>query len=184
MSALSDRAGVPESVLAAIREIESGGNPRAVRFETRLFRERTGQTIEGTSRASFERAYAINPRAAVESTSWGLYQVLGGIGIRRYGSPEAFLAAFNANPTGVSEELVVGYFERVDQAREAANRGDWHTLARRYNGQSDGRWYRRFVQIIGDAPTGVSVGKQVIRVAAILTLGWVGWQFFKLWRQK
>jgi hypothetical protein len=183
MSALSDRAGVPESVLAAIREIESGGNPRAMRFETRLFRERTGQTIEGTSRASFERAYAIDPRAAVESTSWGTYQVLGGTGIRRYGSPQDFLAAFSANPEGVSDELVVSYFMRVPAARDAANRGDWHTLARRYNGQSNGPWYRRFVGIVGN-PSTISTGAKVLRVAAVLTLGWVGWQFYKSWRQR
>jgi len=178
VSALATRAGVPDYVLDAIKQVESGGNPRAVRFETRLFRERTSRTITGTSRAAFQQAYAINPVAAVQSTSWGAYQVLGSTGLRLYSSPEAFVAAFDANPSGVSEALVVEYFRRVDEARDAANRGDWHTLARRYNGKSNGSWYRRFVEIVGE-PSGVSLGTKLVRVAGILVIGWVGWQFWK-----
>jgi hypothetical protein len=184
--ALAQLADVPPFVIAAIREIESGGSPRAVRFETRLFRDRTGQTIEGTSRESFRQAYAVNPQAAVESTSWGLYQVLGGVGIRLYGSPQAFVEAFDREPTYVSERLLVEWFRRTAEARDAAYTGDWPTLARKYNGSGvGGRWYQRFVALVGDRgpEAALAARRRVIRFAAFAVLAGViafgGYQFWK-----
>jgi hypothetical protein len=72
--------------LAAIRavdEVESNGRGFdkngnvTIRFETAKFRDRTGKTIVGSGREAFSKAFAINPKAAMESTSWGRYQIMG-----------------------------------------------------------------------------------------------------------
>jgi len=153
-SALAAQAGVPADVLSAIQKIESSGRANAVRFETRLFRERTGQTIEGSSRAVFEQAFRINARAAVESSSFGLYQVLGGALIRLYGSPEAGLRAFDANPARVSDQLLVAWFQSRPQAQEAAREGNWTELARLYNGSSTTPWLGRFQRALAEVRGG------------------------------
>lgn len=144
-ASLAARAGVPTNVVAAIRTVESGGNVRAVRFETRLFHERTGRTIEGHSRATFSQAFAVNQHAAVESTSWGRYQVLGSALLRLYGSPSAAVAAFDRDPAGVSDALLAEWFRSRPAAQAAANEGDWMELARLYNGSNQTPWYGRFI---------------------------------------
>jgi hypothetical protein len=181
---LAQLVDVPPFVIAAIREIESGGSPRAVRLE-RMFRERTGHVIEGTGRAAVNQAIALNPRVAVETTAWGKYQVLGSAGIRLYGSPQAFIEAFDRDPSYVSEQLLVEWFRRNSSARDAANMGDWATLAQRYNGSGvGGRWYQRFVALVGDRGpmTEMSTRQRYVRLAAFVVLAGViaygGWQFW------
>jgi len=146
-ASLARRAGIPANVMRAIRAIESTSNPNVVRFETRLFRERTGQTIEGTNRTTFEQAFAINPQAAVESTSFGSYQVLGATLLRLESDPAAALRRFDENPQGVSDDLLVTYFrEARPRLREIANGNplDVAALAEGYNGSSQTRWASRF----------------------------------------
>lgn len=189
MTTLEEATGVPQRVLDGIREVESGGNPRVMRFETRLFRERTGQTVQGSTRAAFESAFLIDKRAAVESSSWGEYQVLGGTGIRLYGTPAAFLQAFEADPAGVSRRLVIEYFRRRPQAVAAANAGDWVRLTRLYNNSGEGsRWHRRFLEAIGETGASGSSstaggGSSVFGVAAVLALvglaAWGGWRWLR-----
>lgn len=168
---LARRAGVPVAIVAPIRAIESGGNALAMRFETRLFLERTGTTIEGHDRAAFNRAYAMDPQAAVESSSWGLYQILGRAGIAIYGSPQAFVRAFNDNPIEVSQRLFVKYFEGRPALRDAANRGDWRALAEGYNGSD--RWYRRFMELLDAGAPAVGGGLVVL---GLLGLGFWWWR--------
>ena len=171
-ASLAARAGVPTPVIAAIRKVESGGNPSAIRFETRLFRERTGQTIEGSGSSAFQEAFSRDPRAAVESTSFGLYQVLGGALLRLYGpSPATALARFRADPRKVSDELLVAWFQSRPAAREAANSGDWAALARAYNGSDQTPWLGRFRSALENTNTGISpalglaIGAGVVLVA-------------------
>lgn len=87
-----------------------------------------------TNRAAFERAYALDPAAAVRATSWGTYQVLGGKLIALYGSAAAGVAAFWANPPDVSNRLIVKWMTDNPTAREAAARQDWFGFVCRYNG--------------------------------------------------
>jgi hypothetical protein len=163
--------------MKAIRKIESSGNPRAVRFETRLFHEKTGTTIEGHARAQFEQASLANPVAAMESTSFGLYQVLGRALIELYGSPARGLAAFDANPRDVSDRLLVKWFQGRPAAREAANTGDYHELALRYNGSATSPWYTRFMLALEEVSTTGSGGLAAMFLA--LGLGWAAW---RVWR--
>lgn len=137
---ISRESGVPVPSLRAIRAVESGGNPAAVRFETRVFRNRTGQTVEGHDRAAFQRAYAINPLEAVNSTSWGWFQVMGFHGFpEMFGGPGQAVRAFDANP----EEVGMRLFKRwMDSPRHAAAKLAARTLnfaqfARFYNGCGD-----------------------------------------------
>jgi len=89
-----------------------------------------------TNRAAFERAARLDTNAAIDATSWGLYQVLGGHLRALY--PQDPVGAFDANPERVSEELLVRWMSQNDTARRAAVAGDLRTLALRYNGNT--RW--------------------------------------------
>jgi hypothetical protein len=152
--ALAARAGIPERILLAIEEIESGGSVRAVRFERRLFQERGGNVAglpDGTGRATVDAAFARFPRGAVESTSWGRYQVLGAHLLAIHGpDPRLAVQAFDSSPTIVSAELLVRWFQHNPRARVAANAGDIATLARLYNGSE--RWGVRLREALSSGP--------------------------------
>lgn len=180
---LARRAGVPVGIIAPIRTIESGGNPLAFRFECNKFNEdsttrvpctpapgvRFSRTPSETNRAAFNRAYAINPRVAIESSSFGLYQQLGSTLLRLYSSPAAAIAAFDRDPSGVSARLFEEYFQVRDGLRAAANRQDWRALAEGYNGSD--RWYERFMELYS-APR--STGFVAMLIAA--GVGYVAWR--------
>lgn len=136
---LAQETGIPLAALQAIRQVESGGNPRAVRFETRVFRNRTGRTVEGSNRAAFEKAYLINPLEAVNSTSWGWFQVMGFHGFpEMYGGPAQAVAAFDADPISVGVALFRRWMSRAsaEPAKEAARNLDFARFASIYNGCS------------------------------------------------
>jgi hypothetical protein len=113
-----------------------------------------------TNRAAFNRAYLLDPNNAVRSSSWGLFQVLGGAGIALYGSPAAFVRAFDANPGEVSQRLLVQWFRSNERAVVAANAGDWAALAEVYNNSGPGdRWYSRFTAALsGETGAGIGIG--------------------------
>lgn len=138
------RAGVPLRVLRAIAQIESGNDPRSLRFETRIFERLTGQTVAGSGRAAFNHAYSINPAAAVKSSSWGLYQVLGTPLLSMFGDPATAVRSFYADPVKASQRLVIAFFNARPAAQQAANTGDWAALARLYNGSDQTPWLGRF----------------------------------------
>lgn len=122
-----------------------------------------------TGRAAFDRAFALDPQAAVESTSWGLYQVLGSAGIAAYGTPAAFLRAFSADPVEASQRLFLQYFASRPALRDAANRRDWHAFAEGYNGSD--RWYVRFTELLNGG-SGASVGGGVFALGAAALAFW------------
>lgn len=203
---LASAAGIPVAVMRAIRRVESGGNPRAVRFEPHVFLRITGPCngreprctpaelvatsrfgsqipytpasgssvdrtglASHTGRAAFTHAFSLDPAAAVRSTSWGTYQVLGGHLIALFGSPSAGVTAFDANPVDISERLLVQWFDSNPRAKTAANAGDWHELALRFNGQADGPWYRRFTSFL-ESGGGAAVGAGAFLVLGVLGL--------------
>ncbi|GAB3761357.1 N-acetylmuramidase family protein [Spirosoma pomorum] len=98
--------------LAAIRavdEVESNGKGFrsdgniVIRFETHIFKRYTGRTIVGSGDMAFNTAYLINPRAALLSTSWGRYQIMGfNYEVCGYDSVEEFVAAMK---TGERKQL-------------------------------------------------------------------------------
>jgi len=96
-------------------------------------------TRSHTNRAAFERARGYDEEAAIRSTSWGLYQVLGGLLLRV--RPSNPVEAFDRDPRTVSDELLVEWFTRRSRAAAAARAFDIPELARLYNGSQ--RWADR-----------------------------------------
>lgn len=183
---LATRAGIPLRILLAIRSVESGGNVRAVRFEPHVFhRETAGRfttaqvpwtrsgrprkeavsyTPSETNRAAFERAFRYDPRVAVRSSSWGAYQVLGGHLLSVRGpNPAAAVAAFDADPRGVGEEMFVSWFHDSSDAQAAARAGNIEALAEIYNGSQDwARAVRRALAANPAAAAGAGIGGIVL----------------------
>tara|TARA_R110000824_G_scaffold347512_1_gene534273 strand:- start:106 stop:1068 length:963 start_codon:yes stop_codon:yes gene_type:complete len=166
MQGLSERLGIDPSVLLAISRVESAGlGPEALRFEPHVFlREQPGASIpytrgdtncpdnwkkqgcvdfvsyqpEETGQAAFERAYAINPGAALRSTSFGSFQVIPFKDLSHLTeNPEEFLTKFKEDPLGLSYELLEARLtspgNKVDLLA-AAKSGDWTAFAVGYNG--------------------------------------------------
>jgi hypothetical protein len=155
---VADQIGIPPAVLAAFRQIESRGNPAALRFEPHKFNankqvnEKVPCTIEKgksasyvaseTNQSAFERAYKINPKAAIDSTSFGLYQVVIQYAPEIWNDPtinndpEKFLKAFKQNPNEFSKTLVKAWFKGNKEAIKAANQNppNFDKIARLYNG--------------------------------------------------
>lgn len=153
---LAAQAQIPVGVLRAIRSVESGGNPAAIRFEPHLFLRRVpgaaipythgptqaaSRVASETNRAAFERARAINEQAAIQSTSWGLYQVLGQHLLTAF--PSNPVSSFFADPQGASDRLLVSWFRANPAAAAAARALNFTELARRYNGSSLSPWGTR-----------------------------------------
>lgn len=198
-ASLAARAEIPVEILRAIRSIESGSNPGVVRFEPHLFFRRvpdargeipfTPDPSRGvslvaseTNRAAFERARRIDERAAIESTSWGLYQVLGSHLLQVH--PSDPVGAFDRDPRGVSDELLVSWFHSRPAAQRAAQAFDIERLAELYNGSE--RWGQRLRAALESG-----AGEIEGAAAAVPWWGWAGlaaaWSgvaFFayKLWR--
>lgn len=94
LAQLAAKVGLTERILKAIREVESNGNNKAIRFEPHIFlRARkdlsgkipytpysdkipTDYNASNTGTEAFTRAFKLDPVVAVKSTSFGLYQVV------------------------------------------------------------------------------------------------------------
>lgn len=198
-AALAAAASIPLPVLLAIREVESGGSTRALRFEPHVFNRLTDNryasnipftpdpargvslTPSETGRAAFENARGYDAEAAVRATSWGRYQVLGGHLLRLYGSPSAGVAAFDAAPARVSDELLVAWFQANPSAADAARRYDITTLAAAYNGSE--RWAQRVATALeGMQIGGVGLGGGIAIGVGLGLMGlgaWYAWRRFR-----
>lgn len=170
-------ANIPVAVLRAIRATESSGNPGAVRFEPHLFlRHVPGAQIPytpgptqaasrvraETNRAAFEQASRINREAAIRSTSWGLYQVLGEHLLRSF--PSRPVEYFDADPMGASERMLISWFQSRPPAAAAARAHNIPELARMYNGSATSPWAGRVAAALARGDMGIVRGVAV-RVA-------------------
>lgn len=136
---------IPLSTALAVFKVESGSayDPETglviIRFEPHIFLRKSGHQInirrEG-QRAEWDalqKAYAINPEAALESASYGLPQIMGfnakHIG---YASAEALLLDFQNS----CESQVKGFFSflKANNLLKSVRTQDWQTFTRRYNG--------------------------------------------------
>jgi peptidoglycan hydrolase-like protein with peptidoglycan-binding domain len=152
----ADGLGIDPDLMRAFEIVESGGRAGAVRFEPHIARRKMGERAccipytpksrsqrwsvvrSETSRAAFDRAHAMHEdqpwrRAMIESSSWGLFQVLGSHLIGIFGVDEA-LAAFTADPEIVSHAILASWFRASPQALRAAKSEDLRKLVRLYNG--------------------------------------------------
>ena len=149
--------GIPVEVIQTIESVESGGRPSAIRFEPHLFlRHRPSLSLDipftrgprgfsvtrsETDQSAFEHAFELDPDAAVKSTSWGLYQVLGSHLIKAYGDAQLGVDSFYADPLEASYRLLVSWFKGNRRALAAARAKDWDELAKRYNGPGNAEKY-------------------------------------------
>ena len=144
--------------LAAISQVESGalggfaadGRP-IVLFERHIFSRKTNHQYDashptvsalspgGYPRSQAERwaqveeAYALDPEAALQSTSFGMYQVLGQNYARSgYDNTHEFVAALSRSPAAQLEAFE-GFIRGNNLADEVQNK-DWAGFAMRYNG--------------------------------------------------
>jgi len=162
--------GLPVEIVQTIEAVESGGRPAAMRFEPHVFLRKRPDlaaqvpftkgprgysvTRSETDQSAFEHAFELDPKAATESTSWGLYQVLGGHLIKLYESPQSGVDHFYADPLGVSYKLLVSWFKDSPRAVAAARAKDWEKLARYYNGPGQVEHYgaaleREYAKVVG-----------------------------------
>jgi hypothetical protein len=128
--------------LAAIRavdEVESNGRgfrtdgSVVIRFETHVFLKYTGKTVTGSGQAAYDKAYAINPMAAMLSTSWGRYQIMGfNYKVCGYTTVEAFVAAMKSGERKQLEAFVA--FVIGNNLDGYLRAHDWARLAYGYNG--------------------------------------------------
>lgn len=163
LQSLANKIGISLATLLAVRRVESGGKPSALRFEPHLFRKKrpdlaasipyspknsknpVDYTKANTGLSAFQRAYALDPINAIYSTSFGLYQVMG-YNSEKTDNPllnkaqetregaDAFIAEFYRDPTGVSDELLIAWFKTKPHAVAAAAKQDWRAFATIYNG--------------------------------------------------
>ena len=145
--ALAQSIGIPPDVMNAFAAVESGGKHTAIRFEPHVFNRKSSTKItwtdnghgfssvrSETDKGAFQKAFNIDKKAAIESTSWGAYQVMGHHLLKLNSNPDAAVALFYADPVGVSDKLVASWFSGNSAACNAARSRDFPTLARRYNG--------------------------------------------------
>jgi hypothetical protein len=161
--------GLPVDLLSAFVLVESGGKPGAVRFEPHVAHRKLGARASviphtpqsarkrwslvraETSREAFDAAMEMNDdedwkEAIVESSSFGLFQVLGGALLRLFPGPAVdAVRAFDDDPEIVSYALVADWFRRSPSAMAAAKADppDIRTLVKRYNGPGNVISYSR-----------------------------------------
>ena len=161
--------GLPVDLLSAFVLVESGGSSSAVRFEPHLAHRKLGARASvipytpqserkrwslvrsETCRAAFDSAMARHDdqdwkEAIVESSSFGLFQVLGGALLRLFpGDAEDAVQAFDDDPEVVSYALVADWFRRSPRAMAAAKADppDIRRLVKAYNGSGNVSAYSR-----------------------------------------
>lgn len=155
---------IPVKVVQTIEKVESAGRADAIRFEPHVFLRKRPDLSDSvpftkgskgfsvtkaeTNRSAFEHAFSLDPDAAVASTSWGLYQVMGQHLLDLYGSANSAADNFYADPEGVSYRLFVKWFEASPRALAAAKAKDWKKLARHYNGPGN---VEKYSSLLGKA---------------------------------
>ena len=155
---LADGLEMSAEILQVFAIVESGKRP-AVRFEPHLAHRKLGARAacipwtpkserqpwsvkrQETSRAAFNRALAHHPgddewaTAIIESSSFGLFQVLGSHLLALFpGDPLGALAAYDEDERLVSFALAGCWFRASPRALKAAREGDLERLIRYYNG--------------------------------------------------
>lgn len=152
--------GMDEAALLAIVEVESGGEPfyadgkPVIRFEGHYFYARLkgkdrqqavkaglaspkvgGVPNPSTGQARYallSRAMAINVEAALESTSWGLGQVMGA-NWKDLGRPDVQSLVADSETIQGQIDLMTDFIE-VNGLDDEVHRRDWAAFARGYNG--------------------------------------------------
>ena len=154
----ADRIGVDVAAVKAIAEVESSGRGfrdglPIIRLEAHWFGKLTGYQYndshphiscrkwtpslaartQGEAWVQFDEAAALDESAAIQSTSWGAYQLMGfhwqTLG---YASPQAMREAMGTDEGQL--DAFVRFINADPVLVDALRRKDWHAFAARYNG--------------------------------------------------
>lgn len=148
----ADATQVEPAVALAIFAVESkrAYDPTTglviVRFEPKVFLRRAGRLVISDHSSqlaewqALEAAYAINPKAALESASYGLPQLMGfNFGVTSHPDARALLLAFQRS----ARAQVAGFFGFVaaNKLEDEARARRFVAFARRYNGAGKEQLY-------------------------------------------
>lgn len=157
--AAASRLGCEVAAIRAVAEVEAGrhgafldsGEP-VILFERHKFSAATGGRFDkshphlsnpkpggygSVSRQHFrlQEAVALDREAALKSTSWGLFQILGSnFEAAGFGSVQAFVTAMIQGGVRAHLEAFVSFILADRQLLVAIRELDWRTFARIYNG--------------------------------------------------
>ena len=145
IAAEAARIAIEPGVAAACMLTETGGRRQksgqmTIRFEPKVFHGYTGRQITATHAnqaaewLAFDEAKSVDERAAYDSISMGVAQVMGfNAGRLGYADAKTMFAAL-ANS---EDAQAIGFFEFIRTSRalhKAAQEKDWPNFARLYNG--------------------------------------------------
>ena len=106
-----------------------------------------------TNRAAFNKAYALDPVAAIQSTSFGQFQVMGRSLLKEFkNDPAAAMRAYDSDPEAVSDRLLITWIEASRAWRRVAKNGartgnyDFIKLATYYNGRGQAQKYGKLLK--------------------------------------
>lgn len=160
LSKQAEEMGIDEAAIWAILTVETGGcgflNDKrpAILFERHVFRKETGKgkfdavapDLSDSTPGGYggrganqyrrlERAIALDRRAALRSTSWGIGQVMGfNAEMVGYNNVEQMVTASESSE---DEQLRATFaFVRASKLHTALQNEDWKAFARGYNGPS------------------------------------------------
>ncbi|MEM7620465.1 MAG: N-acetylmuramidase family protein [Pseudomonadota bacterium] len=152
LEAAAKELGGPVSRLRAVIKIESNGKPGAKLFEPHIFYryikhdddKRDKAVSEGFAHPrwrgvpyriwQFNKAFALDKTAALKSTSWGLFQIMGfNHEVCGYDDVHSFVKAMNRS-VGEQVKAVVKFIKHNKRMHQAYLDADWKTFAKHYNG--------------------------------------------------
>jgi hypothetical protein len=131
----ADRIGCDIATIRAVAKVESNetGQKNGTlirRFEPHIFSRRTGATAN-----SYSAAYRLNPREAMMSTSWGMFQIMGFNHVAAgFPTVESMVAAYEKSESTQIESFATLITDRSWQLADELRERRWADFARRYNG--------------------------------------------------
>lgn len=177
---IAKKAGLEYAALRAFIAVESGGQgfdsktgKILIQFEPHYFRKRVPYApsgkwsvnkveVQAKEWPAFNNAFAINPDAAMESTSIGLPQIMGAHWKRLgYSSVGAMWDDFKHSE--YNQIVALTKFIKTDEKLyRALKNKDWHTVAVRYNGAG----YMDVAKRYGREPYNISMSKAYTKYQA------------------
>lgn len=133
--------GCEVAVIRAVEAVESSSSGflkdgrLVIRFEPHVFLKYAGKPapLPGNGWDAYNAAYALNPTAAMLSTSFGRYQIMGfNYALCGYKSVQAFVAAMNQSESNQLNAFVA--FVKARKLADELARKDWNGFAYGYNG--------------------------------------------------
>lgn len=159
-AAVARQLGVDPAAIKAVADVEASGDgflasgkPKIL-FEAHIFSQKTGHRYDGShpnissphwNRAlygaggehqwqRFEEAYKLDPQAAMQSASWGRFQIMGfNYKAAGFHDVQSFVNAMK-HSEGDQLKAFASFIESNPAMHHALQRHDWAAFARAYNG--------------------------------------------------